>query len=186
MSNPTNTMMAIGSGLVGWLTFQAFNRRRQAYSEYFLYAPILELAMSQGWRVQSEYPVKKNKRGRPLSIDFVFEDSNGVVVGVEVKWISEDKHYLDMTNDVKKLNLLERKYPSNTVRKFLLICGGYQRVRGKKADQKKGARYKPIIKVKNQIDAASETHLRSGSAWITSYRGYHNKTRYAVAVVEIA
>lgn len=102
-----NTIVAIGEGLLGKLLFNSKIDISEAYSEYMLYEPIVQIA-KRNWKVESEVSVeslKKKGRGDNPKIDFILTDreNNNRCIALEVKYAKGVKSKISVDSDIKKL-----------------------------------------------------------------------------------
>lgn len=128
--NPTlkarNLLRCIADGLIGYMTYQSRCGMSEAYTEYLLYDPIVRISKDKKWKVKSEYSVAGfGKPGDNKRVDFFMESTthNGLLVGIEVKWIPVHKKVLNLNNDRKKLAELKSMHSAEDLRTFIALIG---------------------------------------------------------------
>lgn len=120
-----NTIVAIGEGLLGKLLFNSKIDISEAYSEYMLYEPIVQIA-KRNWKVESEVSVeslKKKGRGDNPKIDFILTDReyNNRCIALEVKYAKGVKSKINVDSDIKKLLAFKNDMISKDTKAFLMI-----------------------------------------------------------------
>lgn len=166
-------MRGIAHGITGWLSFQGRCKRREAYSEYFLYGPIIEIALSQGWNVKSEFAVDtdRKRRGDKKRIDFCLS-AYQATVGIEVKWVTQKKRKVNLENEIKKLRHLQGQ-ENDTVYGFIFLAGVYPVI--------KRINYEPVW-IKDQIERLENKHMKG---WRYRSNFKTDRTNYGAVIVEI-
>jgi hypothetical protein len=75
-------MRRLAGSLVSWLTFEQAARRSKIMKEQQMYTPIYEVAVSRGWKISTQVPLKgvsrEDKEKSTKYIDFVFYTRNRV------------------------------------------------------------------------------------------------------------
>jgi hypothetical protein len=142
-SKPISLVRAIADGLTGFMTFQSRCGMHQAYSEYFLYTPIVQIVNHRaGWQIESEWPHLRGKQPKTTAgdykrIDFLFrlgaDDSGSHLckqwVALELKWSRRETPKLDVTKDIQKLrealNFFQdgASMPERNISAYLMIAG---------------------------------------------------------------
>jgi hypothetical protein len=120
-----NTIVAICEGLLGKLLFNSKIDISEAYSEYMLYEPIVQIA-KRNWNVESEVSVKslkKKGRGDNPKIDFILTDlaNNNRYIALEVKYAKGVKSTISVDSDIKKLLAFKNDMISKDTKAFLMI-----------------------------------------------------------------
>ena len=120
-----NTVVAISEGLLGKAIFNSKINISEAYSEYMLYEPIVQIA-NRNWKVQSEVPVaslKSKGRGDNKKIDFVLTDldNNNRSIALEFKYIKGVKSKINIVPDIEKLQAFKNERHSKETKAFLMI-----------------------------------------------------------------
>jgi hypothetical protein len=99
-------------GLSGWLMYKQAMGAKQLYSEYFLYAPIYDIATGRGWSVLAQEHLRKPADAR-RSIDFVLyrrrrKRSGPGFLFLEVKYLKNVNRTVELkrlAHDFEKLRL---------------------------------------------------------------------------------
>ncbi|MBM3273145.1 hypothetical protein FJY94_07885 [Candidatus Kaiserbacteria bacterium] len=134
----SSLMRVLSDGLTGYLAYESRCGMNEAYSEYFLYSPIVRIANHRVWRVEAEWPYLRGKAGRKQTvgdhkrIDFLFrlpsdlDSTDSPWLALEVKWIRRGTKRLNVKNDIDKLTEAIDLYQDKKLRAFLLIAGSHQ------------------------------------------------------------
>jgi hypothetical protein len=120
-----NTIVAISEGLLGKLLFNSKIDIAEAYTEYMLYEPIVQIA-KRNWKVESEVSVeslKKKGRGDSPKIDFVLTDPENYnrCIALEVKYAKGVKSKISVDSDIRKLLAFKNDMSSKDTKAFLMI-----------------------------------------------------------------
>jgi hypothetical protein len=159
-----NTIVAIGEGLLGKLLFNSKIDISEAYSEYMLYEPIVQIA-NRNWSVQSEVSVeslKKKGRGDNPKIDFVLTDpeNNNRCIALEVKYAKSVKSKISVDSDIRKLLAFKNDMISKDTKTFLMIFWKEH------ANRDKHLNRISTIKHKRYYECYFETNLKQRYAMI--------------------
>lgn len=125
-------------GLTGYLTYESTGGLGQAFSEYFLYAPIIRIARAIGWEVVDQLPVLKShtSNGPGKTIDFAMYRDKTIIM-LEVKWVGRNilaSNVLPkLRNDIDKLRsqdmrkAVKRRFsqvdPQTKYLKWIMVVG---------------------------------------------------------------
>ncbi len=120
-----NTIVAIGEGILGKLLFNSKIDISEAYSEYILYEPIVQIA-NRNWKVESEVSVESLKskgRGDNQKIDFVLTDpeNKNRCIALEIKYAKSVKSKITVDSDIRKLIAFKNDMISKDTKAFLMI-----------------------------------------------------------------
>ncbi len=127
----TSVAIALCDTLTAYLTLQAREGLSPAYSEYLLYDPIVRVARYRGLVIRSEVGLQKMNPGRGdlERIDFAFQASHRsrATLFVEVKYVPRLRTWIDITNDVRKLQRVLEDAPPRS-RAFVILAGRKRRI----------------------------------------------------------
>jgi len=144
-------MRRLAGSLVSWLTFQQAALRSKMYKEYWMYAPIYEVAAAREWDIEPQQHFRHNTKNK--YIDFIFYgidqkkyDEGDRVAAVEVSYIRTGSPVAKINDDFEKL----RNFKSFKSRKY----GGIKR-------------YIIIAAKKDVLEKYCKSHFRTASPLFT-------------------
>lgn len=119
-----DALSRVRRGLAAYLSYLTACGMNQAFSEYVLYEPTLRILTAQRFivRCECECPgIKRTGAGDKKRIDFVATSRSNAIgsFALEMKW--SKKRAVDVTRDMKKLNLYRRANPSHAA--YICVFG---------------------------------------------------------------
>ncbi|WP_263831507.1 hypothetical protein [Salinibacter sp.] len=177
-------VVTASEGVTGYLTYVSRCGMSPAYSEYMLYGPVVRVAADKQWEVFSEEIAQQTSRsGDHYRIDFYFEAKEkeypSLSVALEVKWIPNDRDEVSIEHDIEKLRIMDQRYHSREVYKFVMIAGVHE---GENTDEREEISdfWEGNVEIPELRGIDENTRLMHQTVYPTRY------TNYGCTVLEVS
>lgn len=195
MAGENYLIKRISDGLVGWMLFQRAAGRRRLNLEHFLYPPVFEIGIGQGWKTLPQYPLVSGKLGAPQTLDFLFRRNSGNgksrkvgLAAVELKLIRKSgvNELMQTVTKLRKVKAADLQLDQDygPLSRYVMLCGDSEYIQNYLASRRTHVRQFRALMDSARIDAILDGKKSNFGFFRLAHTEHHSKPMALVFKIE--